>query len=364
MAPTASDQTTATMDEKLAAYWELIERREAFEARLRKAESEKSSVSPRIYEKVTTEYKRELQAINERLEPVKAALEDARKEVERAIEDIDRAARAIAEELSEATFRHKVGEYTSEQYQAVVDKHRPEVESLRKRRADYESQLDATSRRRRGDVEAPSAAAERSPEPPAPAKPAAETPAPEKPAAEKPALKKPAQKAAATKATEEPAPAKKESTEYVDPSNWFDDNNDDTTDTNSKKGKASGASTSKRKAEEDDPLAALADPSEGSDGSGGYPSLAIKSGPNAGRVLPLLPTTMSIGREHDNNIELKDPEVARYHARIVYERGQFAIEDLESSTGTFINGQRTRRAQLAEGDLIRVGTTELAITYE
>jgi hypothetical protein len=345
MGPTAAGQTVATMDDKLAAYWEIVEKRDALEGRLRKAESEKASVSPRIYEKVTAEYERELRAISERLEPVKSALDDARKDVERSIEEIDRSARAIAEELSEATFRHRVGEFTTEQYQAVVDKHRPEVESLRKRRAEYETQLDAFDRRRHRESAAPSAAPEFPPIP--------EPPAPEPPAAAKPAPER---------APETP-PAQTEAPDYVDPSNWFDDNNSSSAESAEPKKKASGSPASKRK-DDDDPLAALADPSDNTDRAGTYPSLLIKTGAHAGRVLPLLPMTMSIGREHDNNIELKDPEVARYHARIVYERGQFAIEDLESSTGTFINGQRTRRAQLAEGDLIRVGTTELAITYE
>jgi len=350
MGATAGGQTTATMDEKLAAYWDLVEKREALEARLRKAESEKSSVSPRIYEKVTEEYQNELRAIADKLEPVKDALEDARKEVERAIEDIDLAARAIGEQLSEATFRHKVGEFTTEEYKAVVEKHRPDVEALKKRRAECEAHLENFDRRR---------SRERAPEPPKAEPPKAEAPKTEAPKAETPKAAAP-EPAPATKP--EAATKTKDAPDFVDPSNWFDDNGGDDADT--KPAAAATKKSASKKKDDDDPLAALADPSEGADRGATYPSLLIKSGPYAGRVLPLLPMTMSIGREHDNNIELKDPEVARYHARIVYERGQFAIEDLESSTGTFVNDQRTRRAQLAEGDVIKIGATELSITYE
>ena len=73
---------------------------------------------------------------------------------------------------------------------------------------------------------------------------------------------------------------------------------------------------------------------------------------------------MTIGREHDNNVELKDPDVARYHARIVHERGSYIIEDLDSATGTWVNGKRTRRAPLNQGDVVRVGSTEIAIDFE
>jgi hypothetical protein len=94
------------------------------------------------------------------------------------------------------------------------------------------------------------------------------------------------------------------------------------------------------------------------------PSLVFVNGPHAGESVPLLPTTLTIGREHDNNIELKDPDVARYHARIVHERGHYVVEDLDSTTGTWVNGQRTKKAPLNNGDVVRVGSTEIAIDFE
>jgi len=117
---------------------------------------------------------------------------------------------------------------------------------------------------------------------------------------------------------------------------------------------------------DDDPLAALSEPGKstegdeaGQDTSGGMPGLVVQTGAHKGRTIPLLPMTMSIGREHDNNIELKDPDVARYHARLVYENGAFSIEDLESSSGTFVNGEKAISAPLKHGDRIRLGSTEL-----
>jgi pSer/pThr/pTyr-binding forkhead associated (FHA) protein len=40
------------------------------------------------------------------------------------------------------------------------------------------------------------------------------------------------------------------------------------------------------------------------------------------------------------------------------------VEDLSSSTGTWVNGERTQRAALSHGDVIRVGQTELALDFE
>jgi hypothetical protein len=94
------------------------------------------------------------------------------------------------------------------------------------------------------------------------------------------------------------------------------------------------------------------------------PSLVFVSGPHTGQSIALLSTTLTIGREHDNNVEIKDPDVARYHARILRERDDFVVEDLNSSTGTWINGERKARAVLSHGDVIRVGQTELALDFE
>jgi pSer/pThr/pTyr-binding forkhead associated (FHA) protein/tRNA A-37 threonylcarbamoyl transferase component Bud32 len=59
-----------------------------------------------------------------------------------------------------------------------------------------------------------------------------------------------------------------------------------------------------------------------------------------------------------------DPEISRRHARLSRgSRGELRIEDLGSSNGTFVNGERLEAARVLElGDVVRVGTTELAVT--
>ncbi len=71
-----------------------------------------------------------------------------------------------------------------------------------------------------------------------------------------------------------------------------------------------------------------------------------------------------IGRLADGDGRLEeDPELSRHHARITRERdGRYAIEDLGSSNGTFVNGLGlTSPAVLVIGDSIELGGTTLVV---
>jgi pSer/pThr/pTyr-binding forkhead associated (FHA) protein len=61
-----------------------------------------------------------------------------------------------------------------------------------------------------------------------------------------------------------------------------------------------------------------------------------------------------------------DPELSRSHARMARGAGgALTIEDLGSSNGTFVNGERVEGVRVLRlGDVVRVGTTELAVTDE
>jgi DNA-binding Lrp family transcriptional regulator len=73
-------------------------------------------------------------------------------------------------------------------------------------------------------------------------------------------------------------------------------------------------------------------------------------------VYPLLDAESGIGRAQDNSISIPDGSVSAKHARIVRTDEGFAIEDLQSRNGTFVNGEKVDgRRMLVDGDLIRVG---------
>ncbi len=56
--------------------------------------------------------------------------------------------------------------------------------------------------------------------------------------------------------------------------------------------------------------------------------------------LPVTQTLITIGRAPGNNIILQDHQVSRHHAKISYNAQRFAITDLASRNGTFVNGDQ------------------------
>jgi ABC transport system ATP-binding/permease protein len=85
--------------------------------------------------------------------------------------------------------------------------------------------------------------------------------------------------------------------------------------------------------------------------------LTIKSGPDSGKVVELTQKELVIGRTAPSDLIIVHPEVSRRHARLVYQQGNYILEDLGSSNGTFINGQPVRGPQvLANGAEIQLGT--------
>lgn len=105
---------------------------------------------------------------------------------------------------------------------------------------------------------------------------------------------------------------------------------------------------------------------------GAHASLIIERGRSAGKQFPLSDDESQIGRWDadggifpDVDLDADDPEakVSRRHARILFRKGQYFIEDLGSTNGTFINrGRRLLpgdRQPLRDGDEIIVGKTFL-----
>ncbi len=68
---------------------------------------------------------------------------------------------------------------------------------------------------------------------------------------------------------------------------------------------------------------------------------------------------ISIGREHDNDITIKNIRVSRYHAKLTKIGTAWQIEDLNSANGTYINGQKTGKALISEHDKIMIGGVPL-----
>ena len=74
-----------------------------------------------------------------------------------------------------------------------------------------------------------------------------------------------------------------------------------------------------------------------------------------GRVIPI-DRPLVIGRRSECDVILQDDAVSGRHARISWDTDSWQVEDLHSTNGTFVNGQRVRRpTRLASGDALRTG---------
>jgi pSer/pThr/pTyr-binding forkhead associated (FHA) protein len=100
----------------------------------------------------------------------------------------------------------------------------------------------------------------------------------------------------------------------------------------------------------------------------GRPFLVLRDGSDPGhpqRIVDLDPAAprLSIGRAAQNDVDLQwDTEVSRLHAELEQIGGEWTIsDDGLSRNGTFVNGARVSgRHRLRDGDVVRVGRTQLA----
>jgi ABC transport system ATP-binding/permease protein len=84
--------------------------------------------------------------------------------------------------------------------------------------------------------------------------------------------------------------------------------------------------------------------------------LIIKTGSDSGKVVELTQNDLVIGRSAPADLIIVNPEISRRHARLSYQQGNYMLEDLGSSNGTFINGQPLRASQvLTDGAEIQLG---------
>jgi hypothetical protein len=90
----------------------------------------------------------------------------------------------------------------------------------------------------------------------------------------------------------------------------------------------------------------------------------MRSGPNPGKIYPLEAPELIIGRDANNGISINDAEVSRKHAKLSLHGTAYVLQDLGSTNGTFVNGQRVTSTQvLNAGDSISFGEN-ISLTYE
>ncbi len=92
-------------------------------------------------------------------------------------------------------------------------------------------------------------------------------------------------------------------------------------------------------------------------------SLLVRSGSQKGRRLPVKVAEVSIGRAEYNDIVIADPSVSTSHAKLQRREDIWTLSDLESTNGTFVEGERlSGEVALSPGTTVRFG--EVAVLFD
>lgn len=89
------------------------------------------------------------------------------------------------------------------------------------------------------------------------------------------------------------------------------------------------------------------------------PRFLVIKGADEGKQFELQGPEVSIGRDATNRIRLHDTEVSRRHAECRQVEDGYAIVDVGSANGTYVNNQRVKEIMLHAGDQVVVGQTTL-----
>lgn len=87
---------------------------------------------------------------------------------------------------------------------------------------------------------------------------------------------------------------------------------------------------------------------------------------NAGLVFRMLPGTLkTIGRAARADFVIDVALVSRVHCRLMLnEANQLEVEDLGSTNGTFVNGQKVTKATLNHGDTVTIGRVDFLVNSQ
>ena len=92
--------------------------------------------------------------------------------------------------------------------------------------------------------------------------------------------------------------------------------------------------------------------------------LIMRSGPTPGAAYTLEGDQITIGRDSSNGIMINDAEISRRHARLTFQGGKYILEDLGSTNGTFVNGQRLAGPRvLKPGEVVSFGE-QIVLVFE
>jgi len=91
------------------------------------------------------------------------------------------------------------------------------------------------------------------------------------------------------------------------------------------------------------------------------PRLVVLSEGLTGRSHELKAEKTTVGRVEDNTFQIPDASVSSHHCEIILKGSDVVIRDLNSTNGTFINGQQITEAALKPSQILRLGQVEVRL---
>lgn len=84
--------------------------------------------------------------------------------------------------------------------------------------------------------------------------------------------------------------------------------------------------------------------------------IKYRSGPKDGREEVFSSHTIGMGRDPQCDIVFDDPTVSLNHAEIRFENGRYLVRDLDSTNGTYLNGEEIQQAYISSGDILALSS--------
>jgi hypothetical protein len=89
--------------------------------------------------------------------------------------------------------------------------------------------------------------------------------------------------------------------------------------------------------------------------------LVLLSAGMTGRIHELKVDKTTIGRVEDNTFQIPEPSVSSHHCEVLLRGSDIVVKDLNSTNGTFINGEKVSEKVLKPGEVLRLGQIEMRL---
>ena len=89
--------------------------------------------------------------------------------------------------------------------------------------------------------------------------------------------------------------------------------------------------------------------------------LVVLSAGMTGRTQELKVEKTTIGRVEDNTFQIAEPSVSSHHCEVLLRGNEVVVRDLNSTNGTFINGEKVTERVIKPGQILRLGQIEMRL---